>query len=140
MRRRRATAALAAAAIAALGAAGCGAEDFPNDPRPPAPIELTARVDDRQVEVSPTEFDGAPVGAGLANVTISNQTDSDQQLNFAGPVDRTTDPVVANGVLEFKIDLEEGEYVVGTDDPSIDDMTFAVGPARPSAQNDLLLP
>ena len=140
MRRRRATAALAAAVIAALGAAGCGAEDFPNDPRPPAPIELTARVDDRKVEVSPIERDGAPVGAGLANVTISNQTDSDQQLNFAGPVDRTTDPVVANGVLEFKIDLEEGEYVVGTDDPSIDDMTFAVGPARPSAQNDLLLP
>lgn len=139
MRRRRRTALLAAAGIAAFGA-GCGADDFANDPRPPAPVELTAKVDSKRVVVSPTRLDGAPVGAGLANVTISNQTGEPRKLNFIGPTDRSTNPVVANGVLEFKIDLEEGDYSVEVDDPAIKPMDFPVGPERPSAQNDLLLP
>ncbi|HKJ36114.1 MAG TPA: hypothetical protein VKA36_06070 [Solirubrobacterales bacterium] len=140
MRGRWRTALLAAGALAAL-AAGCGAEDFPNDPRPPAPIELTARIGDEKVVVSPTQTQsGEPIGAGLANVTISNQTGDDVRLEFTGPADETTDPVIANGVLEFKIDLEEGVYTVSAEDPRIDSTEFDVGPERPSAQNDLLLP
>lgn len=139
MRRRRRTALLATATVALL-VAGCGAEDFPNDPRPPAPIQLTAKVDDRRVLVSPTELDGAPVGAGLANITISNQTDEPRELIFDGPNERSTDPVVPGGVLNFKLPLEEGLYTVGVEDPAIKDQEFEVGPLRPSAQNDLLLP
>lgn len=140
MRGRRRTALLAVAAIAAA-AAGCGAEDFPNDPRPPAPIELTARIGEKKVIVSPTErTNGEPIGAGLANVTVSNQTPEDVTLEFTGPTDQTTDPVVANGVLQFNIDLQEGVYTVSTDDPAIRSSEFEIGPERPSAQNDLLLP
>ena len=140
MRRRRRTALLAIAAAVATAGVGCGAEDFENNPRPPAPIQLTAKVDDRKVLVSPTEIDGEPVGAGLATVTISNQTDSEQTLTFSGPTEQTTDPIVARGVLEFKLNLDQGDYTVSADDPSIRDMEFEVGPERPSAQNDLLLP
>lgn len=140
MRRRRRNALLAAVAAASATLAACGAEDFENEPRPPAPIELTARIDDRKVAVAPTQRDGQEVGAGLANVTVSNQTDEPVRLNFAGPNDRRTDPVVANGVLQFKLDLEEGVYFVEADDASIRGTEFTVGPERPSAQNDLLLP
>lgn len=138
MRRRGLTALLAAAS--AIVAAGCGAEDFENEPRPPAPIELTAKIGDNRVLLSPTEIGGAPIGAGLANVTISNQTGKDLPLTFEGPIERTTNPVVAQGVLNYKLNLEQGDYVVGTDDPSIEGMEFTVGPERPSAQNKLLLP
>jgi len=42
--------------------------------------------------------------------------------------------------MNYQIDLLEGTYVVATDDPTIDDAELRVGPERPSAQNDLLLP
>lgn len=141
MRRSRRIALLASTAVVGIAVTGCGSEDFPNDPRPPAPIELTAKVDDRKVIVSPIEFDGAPVGAGLANFTIANLTDEGTKLTFDGP-DRetTTNPVVANGVLEYKLDLQPGDYVVSAEDESVRPMEFEVGGERPSAQNDLLLP
>src|SRR5690349_2354483 len=89
----------------AFAAAGCGAEDFANDPRPPAPIEMTAKVSDDQVLVSPIRFDGKPVGAGLASVTIANLGGETTELTFSGPQEpRTTDPIIANGVLDYKID------------------------------------
>ena len=140
MRRRRRIALLAAATVTLL-IAGCGAEDFPNDPRPPAPIELTAKVGPRQVLVAPTRTsDGAPIGAGLATFTISNQTNEEVALTFSGAAENTTDPVVARGVLNYKLDLVEGPYIVSADDPTIREAAFEVGPERPSAQNDLLLP
>ena len=141
MRRRRRNA-LLATALAGVGilAAGCGSDDFKNDPRPPAPVELTAKIGEEQVIVSPVSFDGAPVGAGLANVTISNQTPEASELTFSGASDVTTDPIVANGVLEFKLDLEQGDYTVAAENPGIRPAEFEVGPERKSAQNDLLLP
>ena len=125
----------------AFAAAGCGAEDFANDPRPPAPIEMTAKVSDDQVLVSPIRFDGKPVGAGLASVTIANLGGETTELTFSGPQEpRTTDPIIANGVLDYKIDLRPGQYTVSAADEAVRPMQFTVGPERPSAQNDLLLP
>ena len=141
MGRRRRTA-LLGIGLAGIGltAAGCGSDDFANDPRPPAPIELTAKIGNDQVLVSPTQFQGKPVGAGLASVTIANLTDEPTELTFSGPEDSTTDPIVANGVLDYKLDLRPGQYTVSAEDSTIRPMQFAVGPERPSAQNDLLLP
>ena len=72
-----------ACALAAIGltAAGCGSEDHPNEPRPAKPIEVTARVDNEVVEVSPSDF-----GAGLTVFTISNQSDEAVALTLDGPV------------------------------------------------------
>ncbi|MGB3099403.1 MAG: hypothetical protein WBB30_08950 [Solirubrobacterales bacterium] len=140
MRRRRRTALLAAAAAVALVAAGCGAEEFPNDPRPPAPVQLSAAVNTKKVLIATTLPNGTPVGAGLANFTISNQTSDPVALTFSGVTDDTTDPIVAEGELNFQLDLVEGPYTVRADDPAINAADFVVGPERPSAQNDLLLP
>ncbi len=140
MRRRRRTALLVTAAGIGIAVAGCGAEEFPNDPRPPAPIELTAKVSNSRIVVSPTRFNDKPVGAGLANVTIANLTDDPTELTFSGPDDATTDPIVGNGTLDFKLELLEGNYLVSADDEAVRPYEFQVGPERPSAQNDLLLP
>ena len=101
---------------------------------------MTAKVGNDQVLVSPVRFDGKEVGAGLASVTIANLSDKPTELTFSGPEDSVTDPIIANGVLDFKIDLRPGEYTVSADSPAIRPAVFTVGPERPSAQNDLLLP
>jgi hypothetical protein len=125
---------LAAASLAVL-AAGCGSEERENQPRPPSPVELTAKIGQDRVVVSPGE-----VGAGLVNLTISNQTPEDVRLEITGPTQGSTDPVLANGVLEYKIEMQEGEYEVSADTTSIEPARIEVGPERESAQNELLLP
>jgi hypothetical protein len=139
MRRIRPRHALLPAGIAVLGlaAAGCGSEDHPNEPRPPKPIEITARVDNKVVDVSPAEF-----GAGLAVFTISNQSEEAVALTLDGPVAATSQPIEPGSVTdEFKVDLQEGEYeVTGGLESKAKPTELVVGPERPSAQDELLLP
>lgn len=126
---------LLAAGFAALGVAACGDDDFENNPRPPAPIELSALIADTGVRVSPAN----DIGAGPATVTISNQTDDAARLVFEGPTNDSSDEIIPGGTGSMKVDLAEGDYTVtagGTEKSE----TFSVGPERPSSQNDLLLP
>lgn len=133
MRSRSAAALLVVAAAIAVG---CGSEDFPNEPRPASPVELSARIDDGGVVVDP-----AATGAGLAVVTISNQSMEDVELNFNGPGDdRRTDQIRAGGVSSIKLALDQGEYVIEPDVSSISSGSIEVGRPNASAQNDLLLP
>jgi hypothetical protein len=139
MSRIRSRHALLPAGLAVLGlaAAGCGAEDHPNDPRPPPPIEITARVDDDVVDISPDQF-----GAGLTVFTVSNQSDSTIQLTLDGPVAAMSPPIEAGSVTDdFKVDLQEGDYeVTGGTESRAKPAELVIGPERPSGQNDLLLP
>lgn len=131
--RRRCAAALFVLAGAAV--VGCGSEDFANEPRPASPVELSARIDDRKVVVAPDE-----TGAGLAVVTISNQSSDDVLLDFSGPNERSTNEIAAGGVGTLRLDLEQGDYDIEPSVGSISSGKLTVGPDRPSAQNDLLLP
>jgi hypothetical protein len=123
-----------AALLSAAGLAACGDEDFENNPRPPAPIELSARIGDDAVTVSPSG-----VGAGLATITISNQTRDAAGLVLEGPTDEASDEILAGGTGSLKLVLEEGDYEV-TDDDGARATELIVGPERPSSQNDLGLP
>jgi hypothetical protein len=121
--------------VAAVVAAGCGAESHPNEPPPPAPLELSAKIDDRNVVVVPDA-----VGAGLVNMTISNQSADDVQLAFDGPTNAQSPEIPAGGVGSVQFQLETGDYTV---EPSISTITptrMAVGEERPGSQNILLLP
>lgn len=133
--RRTAAAIAGCASLAAVS--GCGAEDFKNDARPPAPIEVSALVTDSAIEVGPQQ-----VGGGVVNVTVSNQTDEATGLAFEGPTDAETQTVPPGGVLTAKLELDEGDYeVAATGESARSSMTkLAVGPERPSSQNELLLP
>lgn len=127
------------AGLAALGlaVAGCGSNDHPNDPRPPKPLEITARVDDEVVDVSPNEF-----GAGLVVFTVSNQSDGVVELTLDGPVAATSQPIEPGSVTDdFKVNLQEGDYeVTGGTESDAKATQLVIGPERPSAQDDLLLP
>ena len=124
-------------AVLGVAAAGCGSEDHPNEPRPPKPIEITARVDDDVVDVSPDKF-----GAGLTVFTVSNQSDSTVELTLDGPVAATSQPIEPGSVTDdFKVDLQEGEYeVTGGTESRAKPAELVIGPQRPSAQDELLLP
>lgn len=139
-RRTRLGVGAVAAALLALGLAACGEDDFPNEPRPPAPISITAKVDDQKVAVSPDEF-----GAGLATFTVSNQSDDPVQLTLVGPApegDASSAEIAPDGgVGTLKAELVEGTYEVNAGDRSgARPATITVGPERRSSQNDLLLP
>ncbi len=135
--------ALALAGVAALGVSGCGSDDdYANEPRPPAPIVVTATITPDGVAVSPSEF-----GAGPINLIVANQTEGAQQVTFetAGEeggagLSQTTGPISPRDTATLKADLARGTYALRTGESSITPAEIEVGASRPSAQNELLQP
>jgi hypothetical protein len=137
---RRSLAGLAVLAAAA----GCGAEtDYANRPRPPAPINVTALIDDRRVEVSPRTF-----GAGPIILTIANESSSSQEVTLeTDEIDgdrpglrQRTSPVNPSGTASLKVDVTEGTYRLSVGSERIRPASVDVGELRPSAQDELLQP
>lgn len=123
-------------AAGALGAVGCGSDDHPNENRPPAPIEMTAKVTKQELTLSPTE-----VGAGLANITLANLSSDPVTLTLEGPDSLSGSTIAAHNVGTLKFDLSEGTYSVSAGaESSAAPTELEVGPERPSSQNELLLP
>ncbi len=132
---RRLVAPLGVLAIV-LGLGACGEDDFENEQRAAKVLEITAAIDDENVTVSPGE-----IGAGIANLTVSNQTADPVRLTLEGPTSHATGEIVPGATGTIKADLQEGSYEAAAGaEIDIKPDTLEVGPARPSAQNDLLLP
>lgn len=130
----------ATAFVAALALAGCGgSDDFANDPRPPAPIVVTAKVDDQKVVLSPKDF-----GAGLVNFTVSNQSEDPVRLTLVGPApeaNKESGEIPPNSVGNLKAAVVEGDYEVnGGERSDARPALITVGPERESSKGDLLLP
>jgi hypothetical protein len=128
----------------AVGVAGCGGEsDYQNKPRPPAPISVTAAIDQSRVRVSPTTF-----GAGPVVFIISNQSGAAQRVTLetdelgaaTGGIRRSTGMIAPRSTGQLKVDAREGTYTLKTSTGEITPATLAVSKPRRSSQNDLLLP
>ena len=146
MRRTTRTGAMAlpSAVAAALALAGCGATaDSRTDPRPPAPIVLTASISDQRVSVSPRRF-----GAGPISLIVTNQTKTAQRVTLEsvekagqGPgLKQQTAPISPQDTATLKADVDPGRYSVHVVGDAIVAANLRVGPERRSAQNDLLQP
>lgn len=140
--RRGAGAARCAALIAALPVAllGCGGDsDFANNPRPAAPIVVTAKVDSEKVVVSPKKF-----GAGLVNFSVANLSDDPVSLTLVGPApedNQASGEIPPGGVGNLKADMAEGDYEVnGGNRSDAKPAQVAVGTERKSSKDELLLP
>lgn len=138
--------ALPAVALAGAALAGCGADsdDFANEPRPAAPIVVSAAILNDEVAVSPQRF-----GAGLVNFVVTNQTGEKRRLQIetdelagaeAGVARRATTPIVPSGTAQLKANLRQGTYRLSVDGDGVDAVRVRVGPPRESAQDKLLLP
>jgi hypothetical protein len=134
-RRGRALVAVAVALVVALALAACGRDDFANDPRPPVPAEITVKIGDGEVVVSPKEF-----GAGLVSFEIANFEDTAATFAIEGPTEAVSDEIPARGNNSLKTQLETGSYEASADGVDARPFSFQVGPERESGQNDLLLP
>lgn len=127
---------LVAGGALSLGAGCGGRDDFENEPRQPAPIEITASIKDRKVEVSPSE-----IGAGVATFTITNLSADPAEFTISGPTDDASYEIPPGATGNLKTTLAEGTYeVTAGEDAGPRSDQLEVGPERPSAQNELLLP
>jgi hypothetical protein len=123
------------ALLVALVAAGCGRNDFKNDPRPPVPAEVSVKIAQDGVGVSPKQF-----GAGLVNFTIANLTQGTGTLAIQGPVNANSNQLAPGAAETLKVDMKTGSYEASVDGIGVKPFNFTVGPERPSGQNDLNLP
>jgi hypothetical protein len=125
----------ASAAVLGVVLAGCGAKDFPNNPRPPTPIEVSARVDSQRVQVAPDRF-----GAGLVNFTVANLSGAAITFDVSGPTKGSTTQIQPGAPDYLRMNMKEGTYQVTASKSKIKPATIKVGPERPSSQNNLLEP
>jgi hypothetical protein len=130
--------------MVAILVAGCGGgTSYKNNPRPPAPINITASVSNAGIAVSPTSF-----GAGPIVLIVTNQTGASQEITFESNelgaskpgVTQTTEPINPRGTGQLQVDVTEGQYRVRAANADIAPATITVGPQRQSAQNQLLQP
>jgi hypothetical protein len=133
-----------AAVLAVVAFAACGSDDErENTLRPPAPINVTAAIDDQRVRVSPRSF-----GAGPVVFVISNQSGAPQELTLetdelggdSGGIQRSSGPIAARSTATLKVDVGEGTYRLATAGDGIRPAALEVSTARRTSQNDLLLP
>jgi hypothetical protein len=131
-------------ALALAAVAGCGGgDDYANEPRPPAPINVTAAITNQRVSVSPQRF-----GAGPIVLVISNQSSTAQEVTFetdelgGSKPGRTfsTTPINPRGTATLKVDVRQGAWKLRTKDGGIQAAAVSVGKQRKSAQNELLQP
>jgi len=125
-------------------AAGCGGgTSYKNNPRPPAPLNITASVSNAGIAVSPTSF-----GAGPIVLIVTNQTGASQEITFESNelgasrpgVTQTTEPINPRGTGQLQVNVTEGRYRVRAANADIAPATITVGPERQSAQNQVLQP
>jgi hypothetical protein len=133
-----------ACGVLAVALAGCGGdEDFANEPRPPAPIVVSAAISERQVSVSPEDF-----GAGTVNLIVTNQTGASQQITLRSrrlarsgrALVQSTGPINPSDTATLKADLVQGTYTLSASERRIDPARIDVGSPRPSAQHRVLQP
>jgi hypothetical protein len=133
----RAVAAFALALLLVGSLVGCGSKSFPNDPRAPAPIEVSAKVDSRKVTVSPDRF-----GAGLVNFTVANLSNSPIRFTITSPGKHVSSPEIPPGSPGYlKLNMKQGDYRASAGQGAgATPAPIKVGPERKSSQNKLLLP
>ena len=137
--------AAAGVAAAAMVVSGCGGEDddYANEPRPPAPIVVSASIGKDRVSVSPRSF-----GAGPITLIVANQTGRTHELTLETDeiggqepgIRQTSGPINPGDTASLKADLRTGTYRLGVDGGGIRAATLRVGDPRPSAQDELLQP
>jgi hypothetical protein len=139
---RNRIAALLAGALSLLVVSGCGGDDdFANDPRPPAPIQLSGVITSADISVEPRR-----IGAGPIILIVSNQTEQAHTVTLEGPSGtEEVGPINPLDTGRIQHNLEQGSYQIkaGSEkatDEEIQPAVLNVGPERESSSNSVLLP
>jgi hypothetical protein len=143
----RTAAAAACTLVGAFALASCGGSDhkYSNAERPPAPIVVSASIDDKTVSVSPKKFGAGPITLVISNQSTSSQQvtlETDDQPGSSGPGVKAieTGPINPRETASVKGDVKQGTYALHVGGEGVRAARIVVGKQRPSAQNDLLQP
>lgn len=120
------------------GATGCGGSDEARSKeRPPVPLNVSVNLDQRGITASPDKF-----GAGPITLLVANQSGASQTLTIDGPrLRRSVGPINPQDTATVRLRVLPGDFTISAEaSAGLRDETLRVGPERPSAQNDLLLP
>lgn len=128
-------AALALLALLAVSVAGCGADEYANEPRPPAVIAVSFFIGEDRIAYSPREFGGGP-----AQLIIVNQTGTEQNVTISSDRNERTVNVARMQTVKQKLTVEPGYLMIEADNTAADPLEIEVGPERESAQQDLNQP
>ena len=123
---------------ASLSLPGCGGGgERANALRPPAPIVVAVEIGDARVSASPRRF-----GAGPLTILASNQSSASRRLTIDGPqLRQSVGPINPQDTATLKVNVNPGSYMISADGAGgPKPAALTVGPKRPSAQNQLLLP
>ena len=134
----------AATLVALTLVSGCGSTDeYANEPRPPAPINVTAAITNDRVVVSPARFGAGPIVLIIANQSGESHeitVETDEPAEGKPGIRQKTSPINPRGTAELQVDVPEGTYSVSASSEDVRPAVLTVGPERESAQNDLLQP
>jgi hypothetical protein len=133
----RGVAVLAVAVLATVGT-GCGSDDEARSKeRPAVPLNVSVNLGQDDITASPKRF-----GAGPITLLVANQSGAAQTLTVDGPrLRRSVGPIAPQDTATVRLRVEQGEHTVSAEESAgLREETLTVGPPRPSAQNDLLLP
>ena len=129
-------------ALTAIGATGCGGgSKFENNPRPPAPVQLTGVITEKGVTISPNKVGGGPV-----RLIISNQTQDAHTITLdGGNTTDTVGPINPLDTATLQQTLVQGSYKVKAGSAKavqkeVKPGTLVVGPPRKSSSGQVLLP
>ena len=145
MTRRCGISLLAGAAVAVI-AGGCGEDDFPNNPRPAVPEELTGVIQPDKVTISPDGRHREKLEGGPFLITISNQTDDPHTVVLEGEQLRVrTDEIQPLDTTTIQKTLPEGTYQVRAGSETaqrreIAPAVLVIRGERKSSNDELLLP
>lgn len=126
-----------------LAMVGCGSkEDYANDPRPPAPVNISAAISSDKITVSPGSFGAGPVTFLIANLTDDNQqvTVETRDLSNKAGIKQTSSVINPQGTATMKVDIKEGDYTVSVNHKDVEPAEVKVGAERESSQDQLLQP
>jgi hypothetical protein len=137
----RSAVAVLTTAVVALPLAACGQEDFENQPRAAAAIELTGVIKPNQVSVQPRR-----VGAGPISITVSNQTNDTHTVVLEGDrVREVVGPINPLDTATIQKNLDPGVYQVRAGSTKavareIKPAELDVGKARKNSSDEVNLP
>jgi hypothetical protein len=140
-RTMRSAVAVLTTAVVALPLAACGQDDFQNDPRPAAALELSGVIKRGEVTVSPKK-----VGAGPVTILISNQTDDTHTVALEGDqVREVVGPINPMDTATIQKTLQPGTYQVRAGSPKavaeeIKPAELTVGKERKNSADKVGLP
>jgi hypothetical protein len=120
-----------------MATVGCGStEERKSNPRPPSPINVSVKIDDEEVAVSPTRF-----GAGPIVLYVANKSSASHKLTLEGPrVRQSVGPINPQDTAAIKVSVRPGGYKLSANGGSVKPADITVGPERSSGQSELLQP